>query len=98
VNSGITDIKLNYVYILAAVTQILKTVEIMREEQKELKRMVSQLLTRGPSVEEPSGLPDIGISFPLSSIEDMDSLDITLKEASNATALVSMCFWLISVR
>jgi len=40
VNSGITDIKLNYVYILAAVTQILKTVEIMREEQKELKRMV----------------------------------------------------------
>jgi len=91
VNSGITDIKLNYVYILAAVTQILKTVEAMREEQKELKRMVSQLLTRGPSVEEPSELPDLGISFPLSSIDDMDSLDSALKEAGNATALVSIC-------
>ena len=61
--------------------------------------MVTQLLTRGPSVEEPSGLQiNLGISFPLTSIEDMDSLDILLKEARNATALVSMCFWLICVR
>ena len=61
--------------------------ERMREENKEMKRLLHRLLARSTQEEQEIRLPE-NINLPVSSVEEMDALDETLMNQTQMMAMV----------
>ncbi|XP_052264189.1 uncharacterized protein LOC127867179 [Dreissena polymorpha] len=57
-----------------AVTQILTVLKTMRDENREMKRMLQRLLARSATDDEPMQLPE-NISLPIGTFEQMDEFE-----------------------
>ena len=57
-----------------AVTQILTVLETIRDENREMKRMLQRLLARSATDDEPMQLPE-NISLPIGTFEQMDEFE-----------------------
>ena len=57
-----------------AVTQILTVLETIRDENREMKRMLQRLLARSATDDEPMQLPE-NISLPIGTLEQMDEFE-----------------------
>ena len=57
-----------------AVTQILTVLETMRDENREMKRMLHRLMARSATDDEPMQLPE-NIILPIGTFEQMDEFE-----------------------
>ncbi|WAR11985.1 hypothetical protein MAR_026165, partial [Mya arenaria] len=70
-----------------AVTQILRVYETMREENREIKRMMQRVLSRSATDDQPLQLPE-NISFPICCPEQMEAFGELLGDQTKLSSVV----------
>lgn len=80
----------HFLFYQARDAQFLTLLEKIIAEQKEQRRLLQLIISKGPAVEENSLTLPEGVTFPIKSVDDMDSFNELLQESEVYSRVVSI--------